>query len=50
MRLAPVPIRFATLFPGQLDELIVYCVESSRSSLHAIELVDPEDDCDESEA
>lgn len=30
MRLAPVPIRYAHLFPDQLDELIKYCVESSR--------------------
>jgi ADP-ribosylglycohydrolase len=30
MRLAPVPIRFANLFPGQLDELVTYCVDSSR--------------------
>ncbi len=30
MRLAPVPIRYASLFPDQLDELITYCVDSSR--------------------
>ncbi|MHB8903156.1 MAG: ADP-ribosylglycohydrolase family protein [Thermoguttaceae bacterium] len=30
MRLAPVPIRYAGLFPTQLDELVTYCVESSR--------------------
>ena len=30
MRLAPVPIRFANLFPDQLDELVTYCVDSSR--------------------
>lgn len=29
MRLAPVPIRFAGLFPDQLDELIKYCIDSS---------------------
>ena len=30
MRLAPVPIRYSELFPDQLDELIKYCVDSSR--------------------
>jgi ADP-ribosylglycohydrolase len=30
MRLAPVPIRYANLFPNQLEELITYCVDSSR--------------------
>jgi ADP-ribosylglycohydrolase len=30
MRLAPVPIRFADLFPDELDELITYCTDSSR--------------------
>lgn len=30
MRLAPVPIRYAHLFPDQLEELIGYCTESSR--------------------
>ena len=30
MRLAPVPIRFASLFSDQLDELVTYCVDSSR--------------------
>jgi hypothetical protein len=30
MRLAPVPIRYANLFPGQLDELISYLMDSSR--------------------
>jgi ADP-ribosylglycohydrolase len=29
MRLAPVPIRFAALFPDQLEELIRYFIESS---------------------
>jgi ADP-ribosyl-[dinitrogen reductase] hydrolase len=29
MRLAPVPIRFAHLFPDQLDELVRYSAESS---------------------
>ena len=29
MRLAPVPIRYADLFPGQLDELVRLLVESS---------------------
>lgn len=30
MRLAPVPVRYAHLFPDQLEELIRYCIESSR--------------------
>jgi len=30
MRLAPVPIRYANLFPDQLDELISYLMDSSR--------------------
>ena len=30
MRLAPVPIRYADLLPDPLDELITYCVDSSR--------------------
>jgi ADP-ribosylglycohydrolase len=30
MRLAPVPIGYANLFPDQLDELITYCIDSSR--------------------
>jgi len=30
MRLAPVPIRYANLFPQQLDELIAYLIDSSR--------------------
>jgi len=30
MRLAPVPIRYANLFPGQLDELISYLMDSTR--------------------
>jgi ADP-ribosyl-[dinitrogen reductase] hydrolase len=29
MRLAPVPIRFAGLYPGRLEELVDRCVESS---------------------
>ena len=30
MRLAPVPIRYAHLFPSQVDELITLCIDSSR--------------------
>ena len=29
MRLAPVPIRYADLFPDELEELVRYCMESS---------------------
>ena len=29
MRLAPVPIRYADLFPDELEELVRYCIESS---------------------
>jgi ADP-ribosyl-[dinitrogen reductase] hydrolase len=29
MRLAPVPIRYASLFPNDLDELVRYLIESS---------------------
>ena len=30
MRLAPVPIRYAELFPERIDELIEFCIDSSR--------------------
>ncbi len=30
MRLAPVPIRYAHLFPSQVDELVTCCIDSSR--------------------
>ncbi len=30
MRLAPVPIRYADLFPDRIDELVAICIDSSR--------------------